>query len=142
MHQLLEKLPPLSPQVPRETLEKLVLYSQWLMEWNQSINLSGAKTIEELFADQVLDCLAAGLSVPEHEVWIDVGTGAGLPGIVWALLFPQSQFYLVEAKEKKVSFLYRVVSGLKMENVKIINQRFESLKISDFNNLNNKDCGW
>lgn len=135
MHKFLENLQRLSSEVSRETWEKLITYSQWVMEWNQRINLSGAKTVEEFFEDQVLDCLAAGISIPRQEIWIDIGSGSGLPGIVWALLFPQSKFYLVEAKEKKCSFLYRVVSGLKIENVKVINQRFENVKLSDFNSL-------
>lgn len=116
----------LLPNVPRETLEQLFQYAELLFHWNQHINLTGAKTLSEIFI-QIADCALAGHRVSSPRCWLDIGSGAGLPGLVWAILFKESKYTLIESSQKKVGFLHRAVSALKLEGVKIIHARAEDV---------------
>lgn len=109
----------LLPNVPRGTLERLKFYAELVVEWNRHLNLTGTKSLQEFLSTQIQDCVSATEYLPRENFWIDIGTGAGLPGIVWAILWEDSDFLLVEKNQKKVSFLHRVISSLKIHNVKI-----------------------
>jgi len=120
------------PDVPRETIFSLLRYADLAVDWNHRINLTGAKSLQQFLEEHILDCVAAGDSIPRSELWCDVGTGAGLPGIVWSLLFPGSRFVLVESLQKKIAFLRRCISALQIPNARALHGRFESLREKDF----------
>lgn len=114
--------------VPRETLDKLDRYAALLAQWQQRMNLVGPSTLPQLwdrhFADsaQLLDVAGRGRS------WLDVGTGAGFPGLIVAILDPTARVRLVESITKKCRFLGEVVTSLDLQSqVVIANQRIESL---------------
>ena len=97
--------------VSRETLERLDRYASLLMKWQKSLNLVGAKTLEDMwtrhFADsaQILSC------VPTAYRWADLGSGAGFPGLVMALLLAKTEgasVDLVEVDQRKCAFLREV----------------------------------
>lgn len=119
------------PDVPRGTLDSIQTYAKRVWEWNHHINLTGAKSFREFVLAQIIDCVASRgiLSLAEH--WIDVGTGAGLPGIVWSLLEPEKAFLLVESLNKRVGFLHRVLSLHPNPRVKVAAQRFEDLHLPE-----------
>jgi 16S rRNA (guanine527-N7)-methyltransferase len=102
-------------------------YAGLLLEWNRTINLTGARTLEE-----VLEQVAAGevlLAIPWTGIGrvIDIGSGGGLPAIPLALALPQVQFTLLEANTRKVAFLEHVAATLKLANVAVAAGRAEHL---------------
>ncbi len=113
--------------VPRETAVRIFQYAKLAVDWNLHINLTGAKNLQTFISKHILDCVFAFQALQNEKFWIDVGTGAGLPGIIWALLQPQGEFLLVESIQKKISFLRRAQSLLKIENLEIFPGRLENL---------------
>jgi 16S rRNA (guanine527-N7)-methyltransferase len=119
--------------VPRGTLEQLDAYAALLGEWQQRMNLVGPSTLphiwERHFADsaQLLALAGTGRS------WLDIGAGAGFPGLVLATLDPDSRFTLVESIAKKCRFLTEVVTTLGLESrVTVENRRIETLPRAKF----------
>ncbi|BCD61532.1 16S rRNA (guanine527-N7)-methyltransferase [Nitratiruptor sp. YY08-26] len=107
--------------------DKLELFSQKLLEWNTIHNLTGAKTPQEvqkniddsLYPLQFLD------STPQKA--LDIGTGAGFPGLVLAIAMPQTHWILVEPRKKRASFLHYIKTALKLDNVTVIPSRIEEI---------------
>jgi 16S rRNA (guanine527-N7)-methyltransferase len=98
-----------------------------LLDWNRSVNLTGARTMEE-----VVGQIAAGdvlLAIPWTGIGrvIDIGSGGGLPAIPLALAMPQVQFTLLEANTRKCAFLQRVAASLNLRNVAVAAGRAEEL---------------
>src|SRR4029079_3933080 len=93
--------------VPRGTLEKISSYAKLFWDWNHHINLTGEKSFTTFLERQIADCIGAATLLSENETWLDIGTGGGLPALVWALLAPTNHFFLIESLQKKVSFLHR-----------------------------------
>ena len=99
-------------------------------DWNQKINVVSRKDIDELYLRHVLHSLGIAKVIsflPDARV-LDVGTGGGFPGIPLAILFPETQFHLVDSIGKKIKVVEEVSSGLGLENVKITNARVETLQ--------------
>ena len=102
-------------------------YAQLLLDWNRSVNLTGARTMEE-----VLTQIAAGnvlLAVPWTGIGrvIDIGSGGGLPAVPVAIAMPQVRFTLLEANTRKCAFLEQVAATLGLTNVAVAAGRAEEL---------------
>jgi len=98
--------------------------------WNERINVISRKDIDELYLRHVLHSLGIAkvqAFKPETRV-LDVGTGGGFPGIPLAILFPESNFYLVDSIGKKVRVVQAIVEELKLTNVKAEHIRAEKVK--------------
>ncbi len=99
-------------------------------DWNAQINVISRKDIDELYLRHVLHSLAiAKVQVfqPNSKV-LDVGTGGGFPGIPLAILFPETQFYLVDSIGKKIKVVQEVANALGLINVKATHGRAEDVK--------------
>ncbi|WP_343487858.1 16S rRNA (guanine(527)-N(7))-methyltransferase RsmG [Allomuricauda sp. d1] len=110
----------------REQFEKMERQYQ---DWNQKINVVSRKDIDELYLRHVLHSLgiAKVQAFNEGAEILDVGTGGGFPGIPLAILFPETQFTLVDAIGKKIKVVNEVVDGLGLENVTAHHSRVEDL---------------
>lgn len=109
-------------------LEYLIL----LKRWTARVDLVSPAPLETLLERHVVDSLAAWIVIksavqPKIDSFIDIGSGAGLPGLVWAALSPQSRACLVEPRDKRVQFLKEAVSRLALKNVDIVCDRSENL---------------
>ncbi len=108
-------------------IEKLKQFLALLEKWNKVYNLTAIKTPRDRVVKHILDSLAVGQFL-EGDQTLDVGTGAGLPGIPLAIVYPDKQFTLLDSNSKKTAFLMQVVAELQLKNVQIVNQRVESYK--------------
>lgn len=102
-------------------------YAELLLDWNPSVNLSGARSIEEVLAQVATgDAL---LAIPWTGIGrvIDIGSGGGLPAVPLALAMPHVQFTLLEANTRKCAFLEHVAASLKLTNVAVAAGRAEEL---------------
>jgi 16S rRNA (guanine527-N7)-methyltransferase len=99
-------------------------------DWNLKINVVSRKDIDELYLRHVLHSLgiAKVITFKNGSKVLDVGTGGGFPGIPLAILFPETQFHLVDSIGKKIKVVDEVVAGLGLTNVKTTNGRVEEVK--------------
>jgi len=118
----------LSPQ----QLEQFQVYYQELIDWNRRLNLTRITDYEEVQTKHFLDSLTVVLALPQKigrvgfRV-IDVGTGAGIPGIPLKILIPDIKLVLLDATAKKATFLHHIRDKLGLDNVEIIAGRAEAL---------------
>lgn len=105
--------------------EKMLDFLELLVKWNQAYNLSGIKEPQAMLRLHLLDSLSILPYIRGKKI-LDVGTGAGIPGLLLAICLPQSRFSLLDSNGKKMRFVYQSVVKLKLENVDIVQQRVES----------------
>lgn len=119
--------------VPRETLAQLDRYANLLADWQTRMNLVGPSTLPDIWGRHFADSAQLLALVGTGRSWLDIGAGAGFPGLVLAALDPTAHFTLVESIAKKCRFLTEVVETLDMSaRVTIANQRIETLPRQKF----------
>lgn len=104
--------------------QKLVHYIQLVARWNKTFNLTAVRDIEDMVSRHLLDSLAVQPYI-EGNMVLDVGSGAGLPGIPFAITSPQKKFVLIDSNGKKTRFLMQAKIELQLENVEVVNKRVE-----------------
>ncbi len=105
--------------------DKMLAFLELLVKWNQAYNLSGIKDHQAMLRLHLLDSLSILPYIRGKKI-LDVGTGAGLPGLLLAICLPESCFSLLDSNGKKMRFIYQSVAKLKLENIDIVQQRVES----------------
>ena len=105
---------------------KLLIYKDLLIKWNKVFNLISVKSVDEIVTHHFLDCLAVVPFIEGKNV-LDVGSGAGLPGIIIALCYPEKNITLVDSVGKKTTFLKQTCAELNLSNITIINKRVEDI---------------
>ena len=114
-------------KINEKILKNLDEYFNLLNEWNKKFNLTRIVEEKEVYLKHFYDSLAIQKSVNMYDFssLIDVGTGAGFPGMVLAIFFSNLKVTLLEANTKKCLFLQKVKEKLNLDNVEIINERSE-----------------
>ena len=121
--------------------ESLAEYLRLLVLWTERIDLVAPASEDEHIERHLLDSLAAGYvlqapsPLPYSSTYLDVGSGAGLPGIVIGLMEPELSVMLCVPREKRVVFMREAISKLKLENVAVVCARAEELNSSHVSSL-------
>jgi 16S rRNA (guanine527-N7)-methyltransferase len=123
--QLAEGVAQLNLQLPPQAQAQLLDYLALLQKWNKTYNLTAVREAPRMVSHHLLDCLAIVPHVTASTV-LDVGSGAGLPGIPLALAAPQTQVTLLESSHKKAAFLQQAKTELKLDNVTVACERAET----------------
>jgi len=110
-------------------LSALSLYERELVDWNTRFNLTAIRDPQEIHIKHFLDSLTCLIAMRDTSVGclIDIGTGAGFPGIPIKIIFPKMQLTLVESVGKKAEFCRHVVNILDLQGVKVVQERAETL---------------
>ena len=114
-------------ELNQEKIEKFYQYMQLLLEWNEKINLTAITKPEEIILKHFVDSLTIAKYIKEKETIIDIGTGAGFPGIPIKIYRENSKVILVDSLNKRVNFLNTVIKELKLEDIETIHSRAEEL---------------
>jgi len=115
----------------RMEVERLERFADLLMEWNGTHNLTGAKSLTAIY-DNILDSLYPMTFVDRPDSLLDVGTGAGFPGLVLAIAWPQILTVLAEPLGKRAAFLKYAAMELELDRVTVARMRVERLEHAAF----------
>lgn len=106
-------------------LEQFYKYMKLLLEWNEIMNLTGITDPEEIITKHFIDSLTVANKIEKNNTIIDVGSGAGFPGIPIKIAFPETNILLLDSLNKRISFLSEVIEKLDLKNIKTIHGRAE-----------------
>jgi 16S rRNA (guanine527-N7)-methyltransferase len=106
-------------------LEKLLAFITLMMKWNKTYNLTAIRDPEQMAQWHILDSLAINPYL-HGQRFLDIGTGAGLPGIPLAIFNPKKQFVLLDSNAKKTRFVQQAMVELKLDNIRIHHTRVEN----------------
>jgi 16S rRNA (guanine527-N7)-methyltransferase len=108
-------------------IDKLLIYMNLLIKWNQTYNLTAITEEQHIITHHLLDCLSVIKFVNSTNI-LDVGSGAGLPGLILALCFPDKKITMVDKVGKKTAFIQQVIGEFNLKNAEVLNSRVEDLK--------------
>lgn len=110
-------------------IAQLVAYERELLEWNQKFNLTAIRDVDGIRAKHFLDSMSCSLAWREQipRRLVDVGTGAGFPGIVLKILYPSMKLTLVESVGKKANFCCHIAQTLGLDGVEVLPSRAEDV---------------
>lgn len=112
----------------REEAELCFMHIELMLEWNRRHNLTRITDLGEILVSHLLDSLIPARWLPRHGLALDIGTGAGFPGIPLRILSPELDMVLLEANRKKTSFLRVVLSHLRLQNAWALQGRWEEFE--------------
>ena len=121
-----DEIKKLDINLTKDMQEKLDKYAQFLIEYNQHTNLTAIKTIDEIYLKHFYDSLTlVKIANLKTGKLLDVGTGAGFPGLVLAIVFPDLEVTLLDSNNKKITFLNECIKKLELKNVQTVYSRAE-----------------
>ena len=110
-----------------EQLNQLALFYQLLLSWNEKMNLTRITNQEEVYLKHFYDSLTLykEIKLETVDTLCDVGSGAGFPGIVLKIVFPNLDITLIDSLQKRVNYLNEIIKELKLSNIRAIHTRCE-----------------
>lgn len=127
INEFTEKLREIKINISDEQLKQLELYYQLLIEWNEKINLTRITEKEDVYLKHFFDSATINkvINLSDIDSFCDLGTGAGFPGIVIKILFPNINITLVDSLNKRIIFLNEVIKQLDLKKINAIHSRIE-----------------
>ena len=122
-----EGLSRLGRPLPETTETRMLAYLELLAKWNNKFNLTAVRKIPDMLTRHVLDCMAVVPYVCGRRI-LDVGTGAGLPGLILAMARPDWHCVLLDSHAKKTRFVTQAVMELELSNVEVVCGRVEAYR--------------
>ncbi|NLP30464.1 MAG: 16S rRNA (guanine(527)-N(7))-methyltransferase RsmG [Clostridiales bacterium] len=112
-----------------DLIEKFRIYRDLVLKWNEKVNLTAIKDLEEFEEKHFVDSLICYSfhAFKKADRIIDIGTGAGFPGLVLAICYPEKEFVLVDSLNKRIKILDEIIDILSVKNVRTIHSRAEDL---------------
>ncbi len=107
--------------------DKLYNYMNLLLKWNENINLTAITDKDEIILKHFIDSLTINKYIKSNDMVMDIGTGAGFPGIPLRIMNDDNKIILVDSLNKRINFLNEVCNELNLENVECIHSRAEDL---------------
>lgn len=120
-----ENLKQLNIELSDVQIEQFFKYMNILIEWNKVMNLTGITEPKEVIIKHFIDSLTVLNKIDKQSKIIDVGTGAGFPGIPIKIAFPKTEVVLLDSLNKRINFLNEVIEKLQLKNIKTIHGRAE-----------------
>ncbi len=128
--ELTQGIAELGLDIPATVQRDLLHYLDLLQKWNKVYNLTAIRQPEQMLTHHLLDSLSVAPHIwPGH--WLDVGCGAGLPGLVLAMARPDCHFVLLDSNSKKTSFVQQAIIDLKLKNAEVFCARVEEWEPND-----------
>jgi len=124
---LLQKSSEIRIKINNEQIKKFYKYMELLIGWNKKVNLTAITDPEEIIVKHFIDSLTIQEHISSEDNVIDIGTGAGFPGIPLKILKPASQITLLDSLNKRIKFLEEVINKLELKDIKGIHGRAEEL---------------
>lgn len=118
-------------KLPDDFFHNIQKYKEHLFKWNKIHNLTGAKD-EKTVDEFIYDAIFPISFLPKCKNLLDIGTGAGFPGLILAMGLPETQVTLVEPIAKRASFLQFIKADLGLDNVKVVKMRVEEMQSEIF----------
>ena len=122
-----ENLKQLNIELSDVQLEQFYEYMNILLEWNKGMNLTGITKPEEIITKHFIDSLTVLDKIDKDASIIDVGTGAGFPGIPIKIAFPDTKIILLDSLNKRIKFLNDIIEKLELKDIETIHGRAEEL---------------
>ena len=115
-------------------LKQLDKYFELLVEWNKKINLTRIIDEKEVYLKHFYDSLTISkvVDLNNYSTLLDFGTGAGFPGMVLKIFFPNLKVTLVDSLQKRINFLNEVIRKLELNEIETIHERVENLEIKHY----------
>ena len=123
--ELKDKLKQINVEITQEQIKKLYIYMNLLIEWNKKINLTTITDWKDIILKHFADSLTINKRMESESRVLDIGTGAGFPGIPLSILNEKTKFTLVDSLNKRLLFLEEVINNLNIKNVELIHARAE-----------------
>lgn len=132
IEEFIEELTKLKIKPTEKELKDLERYCDLLIEYNKKFNLTAIKTKEDIYLKHFYDSLtlAKAVDLTKNIKVLDIGTGAGFPGLVLKIFYPNLEITLLDSNHKKIMFLEEVIKELDLKNIYCLNSRAENLKDS------------
>ncbi|MFZ2726312.1 MAG: 16S rRNA (guanine(527)-N(7))-methyltransferase RsmG [Methylococcaceae bacterium] len=121
---LIQGLTELNLTLSDNQVEQLLAFIRLIAKWNKSYNLTAIRQLDDMVGLHLIDSLAI-LPFIQGQRIIDIGTGAGLPGIPLAIVLPDVEFVLLDSNSKKTRFVQQAILELKLKNVSVVHSRVE-----------------
>ena len=131
--EIILKLKEINININEKIADKFYKYTNMLLEWNEKINLTAITEISDIILKHYIDSLTINKYIKEQKTIIDIGTGAGFPGIPLKIVNPNNKFILVDSLNKRINFLKEVEKELNLQDIEMIHSRVEDLaKIKEY----------
>ena len=130
INEFIEKIKELGLEITDEKLKQLEIYANFLREYNEHTNLTAITNIEDIYLKHFYDSLTLVkvIDLNTCENLLDFGTGAGFPGMVIKIFFPNLKITLLDSNNKKIKFLTELKDKIHVNNLELINTRVESFR--------------